>query len=159
MSKKPSKEQKEIGAVNMLRIYDTDLIERLNNRYAESGNRYEHKNHFLTDLIEAGLNRREYENALRDKLLENDAAMYKSADGLAARLTEFEKYTRTQFQSIHASDFLIKAMMSNLYFLSEAHNTGLKLPAESVRNGTYDELPERFQKLKETAERVFIKDE
>jgi hypothetical protein len=143
----------------MLRIYDTEIIERLNQHYVASGSRYEHKNHFLTDLIEAGLNRKEYENVLWDKLLENGAAMYKSVDNLAARLTEFEKYTRTQFQSVHASDFLFKAMMSNLYFLSEAHNTTLKLPAELVRNETYDELPERFDKLKETAERIFIKDE
>jgi hypothetical protein len=159
MSKNRSKEQKEIGAANMLRIYDTDLIERLNNRYAEIGSRYEHKNHFLTDLIEAGLNRKEQEISFKDKLWANEAETYKSIDAFAERFIEFEKYIRTQFQSIHASDFLFKAMMSNLYFLSEAHNTGLKLPAESVWNGTYDELPERFQKLKETAERVFIKDE
>jgi hypothetical protein len=49
--------------------------------------------------------------------------------------------------------------MSNIYFLSEAHNLGLKLPAELVRSGSYDDLPERFEKMKETADRVFIKDE
>jgi hypothetical protein len=149
----------DFGKQSILRIYDTELIERLNQYYTEIGSRYEHKNHFHTDIIEAGLNRREYENALRDQSLGNDAAMYKSVDALATRLTEFEKYTRTQFQSVLASDFRIKAMMSNVYFLSEAHNLGFKLSTELVHNGTYDELPERFKKLKETAERVFIKDE
>ena len=95
MSNKKGTQQKEIAEANMLRFYDTELIERLNKRYTESESRYEHKNHFLTDLIEAGLNLREYENALHDKLFEGDTAMNKSIDGLADRLTSFEKYVRT----------------------------------------------------------------
>jgi len=108
-------------------------------------------------LIEAGLDRREYENSLRDELLKNDAAMYKSVDELAGYLIEFEKYVRTQFQTVGAAHYLIKAFLSNIYSFEEARNQGVRLPSESVGNGTYDDMPERFAKLKKTVDEVFIK--
>jgi hypothetical protein len=159
MGKRQDNGHKEIGAANMLRLYDTELIERLNRRFNESENRYEHKNHFLTDLIEAGLNRREYENSLRDELIKNDAAMYRSVDELSLRLTALGEYIRTQFQSMSASNYVVTALLSNICFLSEATNFGMKLPRDNVLSGTYNELPERFQKLKTTAEQVYLKDE
>ena len=156
MQKKCNK-QKGIGAVNMLRFYDTDLIGRLNKCFNESGNRYEHRNHFLTDLIEAGLNRREYENSLQKEFLKNDAAMYQSIDAFAEKFEEFEKYARTQFQSLRASDFLLGIMMSNVYQILEMLNSGLRLSHKLLEEGKYDELPERFKLLKKNAEGVFIK--
>jgi len=154
---KKCNQQKEIGAANMLRLYDTDLIERLNKRFNESGSRYEHRNHFLTDLIEAGLNRREYENSLQTELLKNDAAMYQSIDAFAEKFVEFEKYARTQFQSLRASDYVFGIMMNNAYRILEMLNSGLKLSYKLLEEGKYDELPERFKIHKKNAEGVFIK--
>ena len=156
---KKQKEQKEIGAANMLRFYDSDLVERLNKRFNESGSRYEHRNHFLTDLIKAGLNRREYENSLRDELLKNDAAMYQSIDAFAERFIEFEKYVRTQFQTISAANYVMRALLSNVYSISESLNSGFKLSSELIRNGKYDKAPERFEKMKINADGVYVKDE
>jgi len=48
-----------------LRLYDADLIEKLNRRYDEGGIRYDTKNAFLTDLIEAGLERKESDDGLQ----------------------------------------------------------------------------------------------
>ena len=143
----------------MLRLYDTDLIERLNRRYTESRSRYESKNHFFTDLIEGGLNRRKYENDLHGRALESDTAMCKSVDELSERLRELEKYVRTQFQSVGAANFLVSTLLSNIYFLSAASNNGIKISLSQLDNGTYNILPERFKKMKETTERIFVKDE
>ena len=78
---------------------------------------------------------------------------------ISARRTELGEYVRTQFQSIGALHYLFQAMLSDICFLSEATNLGVKLPREKVLNGTYHDLPERFQKLKETADRIFVKNE
>jgi len=156
---KKGNQQKEIGAANMLRFYDADLIERLNKRFNESGSRYEHRNHFLTDLIEAGLDRREYENSLQKEFLKNDAAMYHSIDAFAERFVNFEKYARAQFQSIGAANYLVKMMMSNIYFIAEAQNAGLRLSHTLLKDGKYDELPERFKQHKEISERMYVRDE
>ena len=108
-------------------------------------------------MIGAGLDRRERESFLRDKLLENDAAMYKSVDELAEHIIGFEKYVRTQFQTVGAAHYLIKAFLSNIYSFEEARNRGVRLPLNLVENGTYDDMPERFIKLKKTVDEVFIK--
>jgi hypothetical protein len=159
MSKKKDKSQKEIGAANMLRFYDTELIGRLNRLFNESGNRYENRNHFLTDLIETGLTRREHEISFRDKLWVNEAETHKSIDAFAERFMEFEKYVRTQFQSIGASDFMIKAILTETRNLTEAVCLRKTVSPDSIKSGAFEHLPERFKKLKETAERIFVKDE
>jgi hypothetical protein len=143
----------------MLRIYDTELIDRLNKRFNDSGSRYEHRNHFLTDLIETGLNRREYELSFKDKLLLNETETYKSIDAFAERFMEFERYVRTQFQVSGAADSLVKTILSNLYYLAQAQNIGIKLSGEMLKDGRYDELPKRFKQFEEIAGRVRIKDE
>jgi hypothetical protein len=137
MSKKKEKEHKEIGSVTTLRIYDTGLIERLNAQFKENSSRYEHRNHFLTDLIEAGLSRRDYENNLKDDLLRNDMAVYKSVDELAEWLMEFGKYVRTQFQSIQAADFVFKTMLSSTYNMAEAAALRKTITSESVGKGAF----------------------
>jgi len=159
MPKKQEKQQKEIGAVNTLRFYDTDLVERLNKRLNESGSRYEHRNHFLTDLIEAGLDRRDYENSLQKELLKNDAAMFKSVDELAGVFMEFAKYARTQFQTIQASDMTMKWILGGIYNIAEASHLRKSLLQEHIDRGIYDGMPQRFMNFEERAERRFIKDE
>ena len=153
------KQQKEIGAVNTLRFYDTGLIEKLNKRFNDSENRYENRNHFLTDLIEAGLNRREYENSLRDNLLANDAAMCKSIDAFAERFEEFSKYIRTQFQSMQASDIVMKSMLSGTYNISEAAYLRKIISPEAIANGKYDVMPERFKRFEGIAKRNFVQND
>ena len=158
MNKKEN-QKKEVGAANMLRFTNTDLIERLNKRYNEDGSRYKDRNHFFTDLIEAGLDRREYENSLRDELLKNDAAMYKSVDELAGAFMEFAKYVRTQFQTIQASDMTIKWLLGGIYNIMEATHLRKNLLQEHLDRGIYDGMPHRFMEFEERAERRYIKDE
>ena len=153
------REQKEIGSANMLRLYDAELLERLNRRYAESGNRYESKNHFLTDLIETGLNRREHESVLKEKFLESDIAASDSVEKLAEMITEFAKYNRTQFQSIQASNIVMRRMLSSTNNLAEAAVLRKIVPPESIKSGDYDEMSERFENFEKLAERNFIKNE
>ena len=156
---KKSNPKKEIGAVNTLRFYDTDLIARLNKRFNESENRHDHRNHFLTDLIEAGLNRREYENSLRDELLKNDAAMYQSIDALAERLLEFEKYIRTQFQLNQAAGIVNKMILCSAYNISEAMGLRKSISPDEVNSGVYDFMPERFKRIEGLTERNFVKND
>jgi hypothetical protein len=159
MSKKKDNVQKEIGAVNTLRIYDSALIDRLNKRFNDSGNRYEHRNHFLTDLIETGLNRKQHEISFKNNLLANETETYKSIYALAERHEEFEKYIRTQFQTLRFSDYLLTAILTATYNITEAAALRKIVSQNAINGGCYDDLPERFQKLKTTVERVFVKDE
>jgi len=110
-------------------------------------------------LVEAGLDQREREGFIRDKLLENNAAMYKSVDELADRLAEFEKYARTQFQSIKADHTVHRLILGSTNNLAAALGANKFIPPESVREGKYDGMPERFKAFEELAGRNFIKDE
>lgn len=159
MTKKKDKQQKEIGAENMLRFYDTDLIDRLNKRFSESGSRYENRNHFLTDLIEAGLNRRDQEISFKDKLVANETETYKSINAFAEMFLQFAEYVRTQFQAIGASDYTIKEILTATYNLSEAAALRKIVLPDSISKGAYDYMPERFKKSQETARRIYVKDE
>ena len=151
--------QKEIVVTNMLRLYDTELLERLNHMYNENGSRYESKNHFLTDLIEAGFIRREHEDTLRGSFSENAGAVSKSMDNLAEMFTEFIKYACTQFQSIQASSLVARRMLSSTNNLMEAAVLRRIVSPESIKNGSYDGIPERFEDFEKLAERNFVKDE
>ena len=143
----------------MLRLYDTDLIARLNKHLNESGGNHENRNHFLTILIEAGLNRREREISFKDKLLSKETELYKSMDAFSERMAEFEKYIRTQFQAIGASDYIIRILISNIYYLSMANQSGIKITWDKLDDGRYDIPPERFKALEKTAKEVYIKNE
>jgi len=154
-----NKKQKEIGMANMLRLYDLELLGRLNRRYSESRNRYESKNHFLTDLIESGLNCREYESSLRDKILESDTTTNDRIEKLTELFTEFIKYTRTKFQSIQASGVVARRILGSTNNLVEVAVLRKIIPPEAIKSGSYDSMPERFEKFEELADRNFIKNE
>lgn len=144
--------QNDFGGLTSVRIYDTKLIERLNRHYADSGTRYGSKNNFLTELIEAGLNRREYENGLMDKLAATDAGVNKRLDWLSFRLEGLEKYALERFDEIAISAILNQKLLTALYYLAEAEITGEAVTEQDLESGIGDYLPTRLSLLKRDLE-------
>ena len=146
------RKQNDFDGTRTLRIYDTKLIDRLNRHYADSGTRYENKNHLLCELIETGLNRREYEDGLMDKLTTADAGVDARLDWLGVRMENLERYVLTRFDEIYTTVMLNQKLLNALYFIAESEVMGLTVTEQDLDSGLCDYLPIRFSQLKREME-------
>ena len=144
--------QNNFDGTRTLRIYDTKLIDRLNRHYADSGTRYENKNHLLNELIETGLNRREYEDGLMDKLAATDANVGARLDWFGVRMENLERYVLTRFDEIYTTVMLNQKLLNALYYIAESEIAGLTVTEQDLEGGLCDFLPTRLSILKRDME-------
>jgi len=139
--------QKSISQTNTLRISDTELIDRLNRAYGGAGPKQKSKNDYLLELVQAGLDQKQYDEALLQKLFDGDRDAAARLDKIDERLISMEKNMLKSFNVQYWYNNIIRAILSNLYAFAEAANDNTALVKQDVDAGYYDVLPDRFQDL------------
>jgi hypothetical protein len=134
------RKQKDFSTI-VVRVYDKELLDKINIEYTFSGGRYESKNHLIT---EAGLERIREDRMLWDKLTESDGAVKQSIAGLTERITELEKFTQFWMRYIGKNVEVNQRLLGAVYALSEAANNREYIPAIDLESGLYDYPPDRF---------------
>ena len=142
------KQQKDFSTI-VVRVYDKELLDKIHVEYTFSGGRYESKNHLITELIEAGLERKRDDRLLWDKLQESDGALVKSVAALTERVTELEKFARSWLQYIGGELDVNQRILGAVYALVEAANNQQHIPELDLESGHYDYPPDRFTKTTE----------
>lgn len=139
--------KEDFSITNILRIYDSHLIEKLNENY--KAKRYESKNHFLNELIAIGLERKENLDGIKQKHEWKETLLGESIRVLSERIASLEMYTQNQFRHFYALNEVNHAVTSALYSLCIATNAGYSLSDQDINSGYYDTLPIRFELMKE----------
>jgi hypothetical protein len=137
------RKQKDFSTI-VVRVYDKELLDKINVEYTFSGGRYESKNHLITELIEAGLKRIRDDRMLWGKLQESDGALRQSIAGLTERITELEKCTQCWLKYVGKNVEVHQRLVGAVYALSEASNNREYIPAIDLESGLYDYPPDRF---------------
>jgi hypothetical protein len=127
-----------------LRLYDAELIDKLNRRFGEGDIRYDSRNAFLTDLIEAGLERKERQDELLKQRTANDEAVIERIDRLSDRIAELEKHIGI----IYANVCVNQEMLNSIYAVAKATNKGECLTSKDLEHGVFDIMPTRFWVMK-----------
>ncbi len=140
-----SKKQNDFSKACMLRLYKRELIDKLNELFNNGGIRYENKNHFLSELISAGIKQKQYDESLHNKLAECDEGITETLSKLIERLENFEDNIQKQLIQLTANISVIMKLLSTIYCISECQNAGVYLPQKEIDSGYYDDLPERFE--------------
>ena len=142
------KKQKDFSTI-VVRVYDTELLDKIKVEYTFSGGRYESKNHLITELIEAGLERKRDDRLLWDKLQESDGELINSVTALTERVTALEKLTRSWLQYVSDTINVNQRILGAVYALTEAANSQRHIPVLHLERGYYDYPPDRFTKTME----------
>ena len=129
---------KDIGVTHSLRIYDAELLGRLNT-LAKSGE-YRNNNEFLTELLKLG-----YESYATDGA--GNWAVWESLKELHSLLSEAAEYLTVQSKTISLYHELCMKLLSSNHRMLLALSGGEKVLPSKVEDGFYDELPERFGEL------------
>lgn len=143
------RKQKDFSTI-VVRVYDMELLDKINVEYTFSGGRYESKNHLINELIGAGLERIWDDRMLWDKLTESDGAVKESVIDLTERVAELEKFTHSWMKYVSENVEVNQRLLGAVYALVEASNSNMKISAVDLENGYYDYPPDRF--VKTTAE-------
>jgi predicted transcriptional regulator len=147
------KQQTDFTKTVGLRFYDAELIKKLEARYRECGIRYDTKNAFITDLIEAGLERKECDSELKKKLTENGDAIIWRLDLLECRIKELEE----SVGYIEANVIINQELLTAAYSVVKAINLGQRFSEKDLEYGLPDNMPERLWKLKKSLTERYVK--
>lgn len=139
------KKQKDFSTI-VVRIYDTELSEKLNREYADSGGTYDSKNHLINELIEAGLERKIDDKILYDKLRQSDGKVIQTLNSLSERIAKLEKFTQFWMKYVSENVEANLRILSAVYALTEAANSREYIPAIDLESGLYDYPPDRFKR-------------
>jgi hypothetical protein len=132
------------GKQIILRLYDSSLIERLQTLYNTGGNRYDSKNHFITELIEEGLSRIEIFDSNSKQQNEQNSELSARLTKIEDRLQNIEKLLRFKMDSIDRKLNTIETATANIFYLSGI-NAGFYYGSKTEFDmGEYDFLPDRI---------------
>ena len=131
-----------------LRLYDQKLINRLNESYEASGERYESKNHFLTELIKRGYEELAQEQGLRNKSDRTEHSNVESNIILQIHelVGELYLYNKRQVEEIVSRFGISEKLMTAVYNMLIAIVNDERISTKQVEEGFYDELPNRLKK-------------
>ena len=124
-----------------MRLYEPALITELATQYYRSKNSFRNKNEFLTHIIESGLNANR--KTLTDSKKKVVTAQAEESD-MYQLLLEMFKYTSNQFRKIYIDHNVLQGLLCTMYNILLAIHGNERLFESKIKDGFYDDLPERF---------------
>ncbi len=131
-----------------LRLYNQKFINRLNDAYEASGERFESKNHFLTELIKRG-----YEELAREQRLRGGSSRTEHTEIESSVILQIHElvgelylYNKRQVEEIVARFGISEKLMTSIYNMLIAILNDERISTKQVEEGFYDELPNRLKK-------------
>ena len=137
------KQTREITEKNMIRIYDEDLLKRLNSFYERNGALGFSKNKIFVDFIKLGLDLAEKEEKNRWAFQNETQTVFDSIKNLTKRLNIFLKFSEHFIEEIYASGQINQDLMCRVYKM--LYDKCSDFTKEELDYGEYDFLPELLQ--------------
>lgn len=141
------KQTQEITKENMIRIYDEDLLKRLNSFYERNGALGLSKNKIFVDLIKLGLDLAEKEEKNRWAFQNETQTVFESIKNLTKRLNIFLKFSERFVEEIYAGGQTNQDMLCRVYKM--LYDKCNDITKEELDYGDYDFLPELLQEKNE----------
>lgn len=141
------KQTQEITQQNMIRIYDKELLKRLNAFYDKNKALVPHKNKFLVNLIELGLGLAEKQEKDRWAFNNETKTMMESVQFLTKRLNIFLKFSEHFVEDIYANNQVNQDLICRVYSL--LYQDCGDFTKARINGGECDRLPELLQEKKE----------
>lgn len=127
-----------------IRLYDTDFVNRLEDVFQASGERYESKNHFLTELLRIGL----AEKLKADAAKRTDSPKSDECTGLLGQIRtmieDMHVCNKAQVEQLMAHLQISEKLSSAIYNMLVAITEDDRISVKQVEDGFYDDLPERL---------------
>lgn len=127
-----------------LRLYDTDFVNRLETVYKASGERYESKNHFLTELLKAGLAEKLKADAIKRNDIRPDAECSGLLGQIRTMIEDMHVCNKAQVEQLMAHLQISEKLSSAIYNMLVAITDDDRISVKQVEDGFYDDLPERL---------------
>lgn len=141
------KQTQEITRENMIRIYDEDLLKRLNSFYGRNKALTLSKNKIFVDLIKLGLDLAEKEEKNRWAFHNETQTVFESIKNLTKRLNIFLKFSEHFIEEIYVSGQTNQDMLCRVYKM--IYDKCGDFTKEELDYGDYDFLPELLQEKNE----------
>ncbi|MGN0961136.1 MAG: hypothetical protein ACI4PF_02920 [Christensenellales bacterium] len=141
------KQTQEITKENMIRIYDEDLLKRLNLFYGRNKALTLSKNKIFVDLIRLGLDLAEKEEKNRWAFHNETQTIFDSMKNLTKRLNIFLKFSEHFIEEIYAGGQINQDMLCRVYKM--LYDKCSDFTKEELDYGDYDFLPELLQEKNE----------
>ncbi len=141
------KRTQEITKENMIRIYDEELLKKLNAFYDKNKALIPHKSKFLVDLIELGLGLAEKQEKDKWAFHNNTQTIMESVQYLSKRLNIFLKFSEHFIEEVYASGQINQDMLCRVYRL--LYEDCGDFTKGQLDGGEYDFLTELLQEKKE----------
>jgi hypothetical protein len=134
---------KSFEAKITLRLYDTEFINRLDMVYKGSGERYESKNHFLTELLKRGLSEK-----LKDDMAVSQPSANEESDGLIGQiktmLEDMHIFNKVQVDNLMAHLKVSEKLSAAIYNILLSIAEDVPISTKQVEEGYYDDMPNRL---------------
>ena len=137
----------EITKGNMIRVYDEDLLKRLNSYYERNKALLINKNKMFVDLIKLGLDLAEKGEKDRWAYYNEKQTIIDSMQNLTKRLNIFLKFSEHFIEETYASGQVNQDMICRVYKL--LYEKCGDLTKAQLDGGEYDFLPELLREKKE----------
>lgn len=126
-----------------LRLYDVEFIGNLESVYKASGERYESKNHFLTELIKLGLAEKLKADAeKRERVIGCDCS--EQLKQIIHMVGDIHFCNKAQVERLMAHLQISEKLSSAIYNMLMAITDNDIISAKQVKDGYYDDLPIRL---------------
>ena len=141
---------KNFEVLHTLRIYEPELVVKLDLLMEKLQGLFKNKNEFLTALLKRG-----YESYTGTSVL-NASALGAGAENSEAGeslkeilrlLKEVSEHLILQFKVMSIYHTLTHKLLSAVYRMELAQSGGEKVIPAKIEDGFYDDLPERFEKI------------
>lgn len=129
-----------------IRIYDTAFARAVDEKYMESGERFESKNHFLVSLIRLGLERYVLEEKAKAQgtgATDTDKAIAE----IKNLLDELIKYSRKQSEISNAHHEVCEKLVSSVLTVVLALSQNEDVDKQAVEDGAFEELADRLEQI------------
>lgn len=130
-----------------LRLYDTALVATIEKMYKEGGERYESKNHFLTQLIKIGIETVQGKSIGKNNVKEFTEMPneYAESIGQIQRLfQDMHNHNKNQVELLLAHLSISEKMSAAIYHMLLAIIEDESISKFHLENGFYDDLPQRL---------------
>lgn len=142
------KQTREITEQNMVRIYDKELLKKLNTFYGKNKAMMPHKNKFLVNLIELGLGLAEKQEKDKWAYHNETKTITEGVQFLTKRLNIFLKFSEHFIEEIYADGQINQDMVCRIYNM--LYEKAGDFTKEQLDEGDYDFLPNLLQEKKES---------
>lgn len=129
-----------------IRIYDTAFARAVDEKYMESGERFESKNHFLVSLIRIGLERYILEEKAKSKgMCATDAD--KALLEVKTLLDELIRYSRKQSEISNAHHEVCEKLANSILTVVLALSQDEDVDKQAVEDGAFEALADRLEQI------------